>query len=222
MLTPLLAETGVDDHGGYQCAITFPAWTRPLPAATVLTHPGQDRTGVPPSEVANEEPYTAGPYVGVAPGSRTGPHLLVFTATAARITEATLTGPDGPVDVRFIDNATREVGEYIPPGGILVPLAPLRDNAGYAATVTLVVGKQTLRHGWSFATGNGTPPAEGATGTTSVAAGAGAKASGTGCKSSRASLRRARAERRKARTRSRRRALTRRIATLTRQVSRRC
>jgi hypothetical protein len=146
----------------------------------------------------------------------------VFTARPARITAATLTGPDGSVDVRYIDNSTREIGDYIPPGGILVPLAPLRDDAGYAATVTVVVGGRTLRHGWSFATGSGTPPAEGATGTTDVTGGAGAKAPGGGCKSSRAGLKRARAQLRATHRPARRRALKRRIARLTRQVSRRC
>ena len=214
ILTPALAQTGVDDHGGYQCAITFPGWTRSLPATTVLTHPGQGRRGVPASEVANEEPYTANSFVGLPVGARTGPQLLVFTAGDARISAATLTGPDGPVEVRFVDNGTQAIGEYLPPGGILVPVAPLRPDAGYAASVTVTVSGTNLRHTWTFATGAGTPPAGDARTTTLETP--------TACRRLRASLAKARAQLKRARTRARRRTLQRRVASLRRQVSRRC
>jgi len=39
--TPLLTETGVDDHGGVQCAIAGPAYNRALPAGGVWTMPGR-------------------------------------------------------------------------------------------------------------------------------------------------------------------------------------
>jgi hypothetical protein len=210
--TPELAETGVDDHGGVQCAITDPGYTRKLTAGQVWTHPGDGVTGVPAGEIANEEPYYPGQFVGVAAGTRTGPNLLVFTATGpAKVLSASLTGADGaPVEVRWIDNTTRDVGDFINPGAIIVPISPLRDGAQYAASVTFTVGGKTFTHRWGFASGNGAAPAPSAQ---TVAGADPCTPARTKAAKARAALKRARAALKRKRT-ARRRA---RVKTLQRR-----
>src|SRR3954447_3171715 len=210
--TPLLTETGVDDHGGLQCAIVGPAYGRVLPADQVWTLPGDAVNGVGASELANEEPVTTNPFVGVATGTRTGPNLLVFTANGpAKITTASLTGADGtPVEVRWVDDTTSTIGDSLQPGGILVPIQPLRDGARYSASVTLTVARRTFTHRWSFATGSAAAPAPSAT---TIAGADPCPPARSKATKARSALKRARALLRKKRTTARRR----RVVTLQRR-----
>src|SRR4051794_2508276 len=212
LYTPLLTETGVDDHGGLQCAIVGPAYDRVLPADQVWTFPGDAVSGVPASEVANEEPVTPTPSVGLAVGARTGPNLLVFTAKGpARILSASLATANGSaVEGRGIDDTTANIGDYLTPRGIIVPVAPLRDGTQSRASVTLGVGGRPSTHTWGFAAGDGPAPAPSAT---TVAGKDPCPPARAGAAKARAALEKARAalkRRRTAKRRTRVRTLTRR------------
>jgi hypothetical protein len=159
-LTPLLKETGLAQVDGFQCAIIDPGYTRKVSPTAVYTYPGDGVRGVGTSEVADEEPTVPGEYVGLKRGQRTGPSLLVWTGKGpAEIESASLRGPHGPVKVRWIDNTTPDGGDYLTPGGIIIPVSPLELNAGYIATVRIFVGGRTLAKTWSFGTGTAAAPA---------------------------------------------------------------
>jgi hypothetical protein len=80
--------------------------------------PGDAINGIDASELANEDPVTPNPFIGLAAGSRTGPNLLVWTATGpAKILSASLTTADGTsLEVRWVDNTTANIGDYLTPG----------------------------------------------------------------------------------------------------------
>ena len=161
LLAPRLDAMGVDDSGGYVCATTLLSRNRPAPAAdAIYVYPGQ---GVRhrASEIAAEGPYTPGQRVGIAAGTRTGPYLYAsvdgpgLTAfTQARMTAGTLTGPDGPVAVARVDNYTSGLVGYLPPGGELIALQPLRARRSYTAHVRFEVGApvRAIERTWSFLT----------------------------------------------------------------------
>ena len=79
-----------------------------------------------------------------------------------RIVAARLEGPSGPVEVQTIDESEPRIADYIPPGGMVIPTAPLATGTLYAAGVT-VEGAAGVRltHTWSFRTA-GPVPAGGA------------------------------------------------------------
>ncbi len=156
LLAPQLERTGVADALGYTCVTTWPGYTRSPPAADqVVTYPGNGTT-IYPSMTAREVPTTPAAVLGLQ--NPTGPHLYAyqwgpsFTAgDEIAIAGASLVGPDGPVDVRWIDRSTPTVGLYLPrAAGIVIPAQPLDDGADYTATVTFANG---VRRTWSFATG---------------------------------------------------------------------
>lgn len=167
LLAPRLAAMGIDDGGGLSCATTFPGYTRADPAVDVVyTSPGNGRMRVPVSELAAEGPYTPGQRVGIPAGTRTGPYIYVLldgpgiyhpggASEPARLAAATLTGPDGPVALRIVDNTTAGLENYLPSGGQLIPLAPLRAHATYTASVIgalVAVPARTFARTWSFTT----------------------------------------------------------------------
>ena len=159
LLAPDLAVTGWADG----CMWTFPGYTRPAPEQPhLLSYPG-DGASIYPEETADEWPFTPGEFVGLGRAT-TGPHLYVFApgTMRSRITAATLTGPDGPVEVRTVDNHTSgaqgELGPYLPSGGIVIPVAPLRAGAEYSASATVVADdRPALTRRWTFTTG---PPGD--------------------------------------------------------------
>jgi hypothetical protein len=161
ILAPRLAEMGVDEQDEWVCATTWPGMTRPHPPGAVLySLPGDGVTGVTPSEIAAEWPFVPGDFVGLPEGTRTGPHLYVLADApeewlTVQITAASLTGPDGPLEVRWVDNTTPTVGSYIPPGGIVIPTRPLRARGVYAASVTATVAGVAVTRTWNFTTGGG-------------------------------------------------------------------
>ena len=97
-------------------------------------------------------------------GTRTGPHLLVLADGPfardgdTRLADVRLTGPLGPVEVRWIDDADPRIGPYIPPGGIAIPVEPLVPGSAYRASATVLgAGGVRLTRTWSFRTA-GTAP----------------------------------------------------------------
>lgn len=160
LLAVRLTEIGVDDTAGWTCATTFPGLTRTPPdTPAVFTYPGPGRLSVNTRERSNEQPFTPEDFVGLA-HRVTGPHLYVLADSpgdypTARILGATLTGPTGDREVRWIDNTSRTIGPYLISSGIIIPRSPLRPGTWYTAQVTLRTGGATLTHTWQFRTRRG-------------------------------------------------------------------
>ena len=167
LLGPELAETGY----GSGCMWTWPGYTRPAPPTpTTYTYPGPGTT-IYPTYRGAEWPFTPGDFVGLPQGTTTGPHLYVFVfggnTDRVHLTAATLTGPTGATEVRMVDNFTANesgnIGQYLPPGGIVIPVNPLTPLADYHATVdgstttwSPIDGTEQivpLRWDWTFRTG---------------------------------------------------------------------
>jgi hypothetical protein len=135
-LGPGLSVTGYADG----CLWTWPGYQRPAPPQTALfTYPG-DGTQIYYAETAEEWPFVPGDLVDLPMGTRTGPHLFVFAFGGeegdVKLTSATVVGPEGAVEVRTVDNTTPRVAGFLPPGGIIIPVHPLRSDSDYTAVVT--------------------------------------------------------------------------------------
>jgi hypothetical protein len=131
LLAPKLSVSG----SAPGCIYTWPGYRRPEPAAlTLYTFPGDGVT------------------------EATSPYLYVLGfgggTTGGTLTDASLTGPSGPVAVNVVDNHTAGAAGYLPPGGFLSPAEPLEDDSLYTAQATFVSdqGAQATRR-WSFGTG---------------------------------------------------------------------
>jgi hypothetical protein len=145
--------------------VTWPGYQRPPPAGwATYTYPGAGTVGFRFEETAAESPFTPGEKVGIPAGTLTGPYLYVMfdgpfmAGGRAAATGASLTGPDGPVELAVVDNTTPDVGSYLPTGVELIPLRPLRPRAAYTAAVTAVVRPyggvegQPPAYSWTFTT----------------------------------------------------------------------
>lgn len=155
LLSPRLTQLGVSASHHYVCATTKPGYLRPAPARPALySYPGDGAAGVPYRQWSYGLPVTPGDFVGLPAGFTTGPNILVMADVdgTARFAGAEVTGPDGPVEIRTVDNATDQVGAYLPPGGVIVPVEPLQPGAAYRATATMTVGGATLSRAWTFST----------------------------------------------------------------------
>ncbi len=137
LLGPELSVTGFAPI----CMITWAGYERTPPAEPeLLTYPGNGTTFVKATEQADEWPFTPAPFVGLKQGAITGPYLFVYGwgTGSGHITSASLTGPRGQVEVRTVDDFTTgklgELGSYLPPGGMLIPVKPLIPGAQYTAT----------------------------------------------------------------------------------------
>jgi hypothetical protein len=250
LLAPALSVTGYDDDPG-GCMSTFRGYGRPGPTPPVVyTYPGNGAS-IYAAMTAFESPFTPGEHVGIPAGTETGPYLYVLVHgagnTNGRLTAASLTGPDGAVEVRTVDNKTNtdkgNLGQFLPSGGMVIPVKPLKTGSSYTATASFTTdGGASLDHSWTFKTlGQApTPPPDGggdgsAGGDGSTGGDGGSPATDTkaaACKKARRSLRSARAALRKAKARykrhhsvARRRAVTRakkRVRSATRRVHSRC
>ncbi|HLI60309.1 MAG TPA: carboxypeptidase-like regulatory domain-containing protein [Solirubrobacteraceae bacterium] len=159
LLAPSLAVTGIDDSGRLQCAVTFPGmvrrWSGPDAVSTV---PTRGQTGVTPSELPRESPFTPVRFVGLPASRPTGRELFVYLNRAGtigqapvRITRASLRARHHRVAVRWVDSATPTIGPYLA-GGIIVPLRPLARRTWYRASVAVRDGARTITHRWRFRT----------------------------------------------------------------------
>ena len=155
LLAPQLSTMGIADDGQLVCATTWPGFQRAAPTTpTVVTYPGNG-TSIYASETSEEWPITPATALGLA--NPTGPHLYVYAWGGASsdvaplgIRTATLTGPSGPVALRWADQTTPTIGQYLPTAaGIVIPSRPLEERASYIASVTLTSG---ARHVWGFTT----------------------------------------------------------------------
>lgn len=110
-------------------------------------------------------PYTPGERVGIPQGTTTGSYLYVMfdgpdlsTFATAQAMAASLTGPDGPVNVATVDNTTDGLRGYLPTGMGVIPRAPLRANSTHRASVTASlsdsgVEARAFTSTWPFTTG---------------------------------------------------------------------
>ena len=174
-LAPALTQMGV--WGG--CATTRLGDERVAAQPSLFTYPGDGAAGVARSVTASELPFVPGEMVGLPEGTTTGPHVFVMSlgTRSGRLTSASLSGPHGPLEVRAVDNETPRLEGYMPPGGMIIPVAALDADTTYTASATFAPsdGTAPLSRTWSFATGSVAPlpTAVGSASTTGSAAVAG-------------------------------------------------
>jgi hypothetical protein len=155
LLSPRLNMLGASASHHHLCATTMPGYQRPAPSEPSLyPYPRDGATTVPYRQWSFGVPFTPGDFVGLPAGFTTGPHLYVMADVGgeAKMTAASLVGPSGPVDIRTVDNTVRELGAYLPTGGIIIPVAPLEPGVAYTAAATMAVGGLTLTRQWAFTT----------------------------------------------------------------------
>jgi hypothetical protein len=156
LLDPSLLVSGYDENFGFACAVTLGGPPRPESGrAQILTYPGPG-TKIYGAEIANEGPYTPGELVGIPQPTRTGPYLYIFVEgvdafSEPRIKRATLlpAKKGKRVKLKRIDGTNPQLGPFIGPGGMLIPVKPLRKGK-YKASVTVDAGGQTLKKTWRF------------------------------------------------------------------------
>jgi hypothetical protein len=141
MLAPALSISGFSPG----CMVTIGGWQRSAPPVPQLfTYPGNESSFIYPAEEARESPFTPAAFVGLKEGTITGPYLYVLGwgtgVGPGTITGASLTGPEGPVAIATVDNSTSgpsgDLGSYLPPGGMIIPVHRLAGGATYTATAT--------------------------------------------------------------------------------------
>ncbi len=168
MLAPQLSETGAAESYGRNCLYTWLGYQRPSPATlAAYSYPGNGVTGVVPIEYAAESPFIPGDFVGLPEGTATGRYLLVYLSGAFGFAEATkvnatatLSGPQGPVDLRTIDSTSPDIGSFMPrPSAFLIPVQPLQSLTTYQAEVMwTTAGAPLFQQRFSFTTGTNPNP----------------------------------------------------------------
>jgi hypothetical protein len=139
MFNPAVTLSGYDESG-YQCMRMSGRRTVSTPSFYEYTGP-QGRAGVPYAERAGELPYIPQQLVGIPDDQETGPNLLLFSLGFGGLLEAqeaSLVGPDGPVDIRMVvQSSNNDIGNgsWFYGGGVMIPVAPLRPFATYTARV---------------------------------------------------------------------------------------
>jgi hypothetical protein len=122
LMDPRLRRAGVDDRPGLSCTTVTAGLGPAAPVDAVYTVPGDGRSAIPVAQVAEEAPFVPGDLLRLPAGTRTGPHLLVLADGPfardgdTRLADVRLTGPLGPVEVRWLDDADPRIGPYLPPG----------------------------------------------------------------------------------------------------------
>jgi hypothetical protein len=155
LLSPLLTQLGASSSARYVCATTRPGYLRPAPATPSLyPYPGDGAQGVPYEQWSYGFPFTPGDFADLPAGFTTGPNLFVMADIGgeARVTGASLSGPDGPVEVRTVDNSTDQIGAVLAPGAVIIPVDPLTPGRTYAAAASVAIGGIRLTRRWSFTT----------------------------------------------------------------------
>jgi hypothetical protein len=152
ILSPYQTEYGFAQNEGFNCMGSgdgdLPL--RPDPEHDEFFFYGYSPMGgsVPYKQTAYEAPTTPQTYVGIANGVATGPNLMVWAWSPGQDTHpppagsdplefldsATLTGPDGPVDVRVVNHDNDSL--MFEPFGFVIPVRPLKIGARYTLVAT--------------------------------------------------------------------------------------
>lgn len=158
LLDPSLLVSGFDESSRFTCAVTLAEPRRPEPPNPVLyTYPGPN-TRIYAAEEAAERPFTPGDLLGLKQPQVTGPYIYIFAdgvspfaSPKTRITSASLkrVGKKAKVKIKRIDSSHPELGPYIPPGGIVIPVKKLKKGK-YQAKVTVAVAGRVLKKSWKF------------------------------------------------------------------------
>ena len=158
MLRPAIARTGYATG----CMVVSDDSRPPPPSPRMFTYPGDGTSFIYPSERAGESPDVPAVLAGDLPrNATTGPYLMIFSwgTGAGRLTNASVVGPSGPVSLFTYDAHTPGAGGFIGPGGMLLPVNPLRGLTTYRADATFTPddsGGAAMPVSWSFKTA-GTP-----------------------------------------------------------------
>jgi len=155
LLSPRLTQLGVSSSYHHICATSAPGYLRAAPPAPSLySYPGDGAAAVAYKQWSYGLPVTPGDFVGLPAGITTGPNILVMANVggAGRFVDASLVGPEGPVEIRTVDNDTDQVGSYLPTGGVIIPVEPLDPGGAYRATATMAIGGAVVSRAWSFTT----------------------------------------------------------------------
>jgi hypothetical protein len=160
LLAPQLRRMGVGLFRGWACATTLPGYGHSRAHRNVVYTYPSGRTLARSREHANEVPFTPQRFVGIDPSQTTGPYLLVFadgpwlaSPESPTIQLANLSGPEGEVEVRFIDHSSPDIGPYLPAGsGMVIPVHPLERGTRYTATVILANRTSRITRTWTFVT----------------------------------------------------------------------
>jgi hypothetical protein len=157
VLDPALLVTGYDESFGFSCLVTLDPTRRPAPAFPQLfTYPGPGAR-IYSKEVASEAPFAPGELIGIPAGKTTGPYLYVFAfggSETSRIASAVLRKKQGKrfrrkVKVKVVDGTNPQLGPFIPPGGMVIPVKGL-SKGKYRAAVVVDSNGQTLSKTWTF------------------------------------------------------------------------
>lgn len=142
MFDPTVAQVGYADGYGFQCMRMRGSDSQPLPAQPNRFYTWTSDAGpsaVPYAENARESPYTPQQLVGIPAAQTTGPNMLLFSDGDQGVPQsATITGPEGQVDARLVNQDTKnDVGDgsWFTGGGVIVPVHPLRPSTTYTVTV---------------------------------------------------------------------------------------
>jgi hypothetical protein len=164
LLDPSLAVSGYNESFRFSCAVTLadPRRAEP-PAPRVYTYPGPG-AHIYTAEQAVEGPFTPGQLVGLKQGTTTGPYIFVFVdgvvplgpvkpdIVAATVKPRTKTGAKKArkgLRLKIVDSTNAQLGPYLPPGGVVIPVKPLK-RGKYKASVTVSVAGSQLTKRWKF------------------------------------------------------------------------
>jgi hypothetical protein len=159
LLDPSLLVSGYNESFRFSCAVALGGARRAEPASPRLyTYPGPG-AHIYTAERALEGPFTPGELVGIKAGTTTGAYIFVFVdgviplgPIKPDILHASLRQKKAgakPVKLKVIDSTNAQISPYIPPGGILIPVKPLK-RGKYKAKVAVQVGGTPLVKRWRF------------------------------------------------------------------------
>ncbi len=166
LLDPSLGVSGYNESFGFSCAVALAEPRRAEPAAPRLyTYPGP-KSHIYTAEVAAEGPFTPGELVGIKQGTTTGPYIFVFAdgvlplgpvkphIVAASVKQRTRNASaskkkSSKIKLKIVDSTNPSLGPFVPPGGVVIPIKPLK-RGKYKASVTVQVGSRTLSKRWKF------------------------------------------------------------------------
>jgi hypothetical protein len=156
LFDPLIDIAGGHTSHGFACyRAALP--TRAITEPTFYSMPGNGTDGIPTTTNATgERPFAPQELVGLG-GRDTGFQPLVYLqghgGYRATVESATMTGLDGPVDLRWVDANTPGAGLFYESSATLIPVEPLRGLATYNVAMRWAVSNgRRIDSAFSFQT----------------------------------------------------------------------